>query len=222
MAAELSTFVKLDSVDGIFVAGNGKLQCTAIRLTDNSLCLFSPVSGIGKRAIESLEQLGHVSFLLAPNHYHNKALRQYVAAFPKANLCAPAYAILRLQKVTGLSFDRLDNLEGRLSNNMSLLEPQGLKTGEVWLRIAETDLIAWLVVDAFSGAAAKKGETFTGSPDFLKTFPVYGVDDKLVYTTWALKQIRSDQPEIMIPCHGSSVRTKDLPKKLEEIIKSAF
>jgi hypothetical protein len=119
----LSAFRSVDGSPNIFLADKGDLRCTAIKLNNNQVALFSPVQGLGHDAIESLAPLGRVTFLLAPNYYHNKGLAEYGAAFPNACLCAPEAAQPRLKKLTGLSFQGLDGLCGVLPDHMSIIQP---------------------------------------------------------------------------------------------------
>ena len=131
-ATQLSVFSELTPLKRIYTARRGNLRCCAIRLKDDSLCLFSPVAGLNAAARASLEEIGEVTFLLAPNHYHNKALAEHAAAFPKAKLCATRAATPRLKKQTNLSFIDLARVTAKLSRGYSFVEPVGLKTGEVW------------------------------------------------------------------------------------------
>ena len=133
MGQPLFEFTALDDVDGLYAAASGDLRCTAIRLRTGGLCLFSPVQGLGERALATLAELGPVEILLAPNHYHNKGLKEYAKAFPRSLVCAPDSAVPRLEKVTGLRFEGLRKLSSRLPGNMKLVAPDGLKTGEVWI-----------------------------------------------------------------------------------------
>ncbi|MEO1160378.1 MAG: hypothetical protein AAFW74_07950, partial [Pseudomonadota bacterium] len=103
--AELGAFVPLREIDGVYIARKAGLRCSALVLTGGDVCLFSPVQGLGAEAISSLAEIGPVTHLLAPNHYHNKGLAEYLSAFPDACLCAPEAAMPRLKKVTGLAFD---------------------------------------------------------------------------------------------------------------------
>ena len=222
MARQLSAFERLDGHDGLFVAHNGKLRCSAIALKDGRLCLFSPVQGLGPEARESLAEIGEVAFLLAPNHYHNKALKEFTEAFPAAGLCAPQGAIERLQKVTGLEFESLEVVESSLIKAMDFVEPAGLKTGEAWLRCRNGSGVAWCVVDAFCGPQIRKSQPGCDTPELLKTFPTYGTGDKAAYKAWVQKQIHSDKPQTLIPCHGAIVRAKDLPAKLEALVDAVF
>ena len=88
MAARLSKFEPVADVNGLFTATKGDLRCTAIVLKSGGLCLFSPVAGLNDQAKASLADLGPVEFLFAPNHYHNKGLAEYQAAYPTAKTIA--------------------------------------------------------------------------------------------------------------------------------------
>ncbi|WP_282610700.1 hypothetical protein [Pelagibius sp. Alg239-R121] len=222
MTNQLSAFEKLDGVVGVYVAHKGNLRCAAIRLTDGRLCLFSPVRGIGPTALESLAEIGEVAFLLAPNHYHHMGLREYAGTFPDARVCAPDGAAPRLRKVTELPVESLEAIENLLGDEASFITPEGLKTGEVWLRIKGAKKTSWLVVDAFCGPQFRIDAMTSSEPEVLKPFPTYGTGNKPLYAAWATAQIRDDKPEILIPCHGTIVRAQDLPAKLEKLIEVTF
>lgn len=222
MADQLSAFVKLDALEGIYIAERNNLRCSALTLKDGRLCLFSPVAGLGKMALESLSRIGEVAFLLAPNHYHNKGLAEYAEAFPGAVLCAPDKAAPRLREVTSLPHESLKNLEALLPTGIDFIEPDGLKTGEVWLRMNAGKQTCWLVVDAFCGLQMRAGLQESNTPEVLKPFPTYGTGDKAAYATWVQAQIRKDTPEIVIPCHGAVLRAKDLPAKLKGLVEEVF
>ena len=218
MAAVLSSFEPVDGLDNVYTAQKATLRCTAIALRDGGVCLFSPVQGLGDAAKDSLSAIGRVTQLLAPNHYHNKGLAEYADAFPDAILCASAAAAPRLRKVTGLDPADLGNLKMTLPRNMKLIETDGLKTGEVWLRSSAGGRTTWFVVDAFSGPKAGKSGGVADAPEMLKTFPNFGVADRTVYAAWVAEQIDRDRPDTVVPCHGAIVRAPDLPKKLAALV----
>lgn len=219
---EISAFSPLDEIGGAFVATKADLRCTAIKLQDGGLCLYSPVAGLSDAAKRSLAAIGRVTHLFAPNHYHNRGLAEYAAAYPKAMLCAPPKAAPRLAKVTGFSFRDLWDLTARLPPEISLLEPDGLKTGETWLRGAAGDLIAWFIVDAIAGPKMSDGETRFGHPELLRTFPHFGVRDRQAYVEWFALQLRHDRPRLVVPCHGGIMAADDLPEKLARLQSEAF
>jgi hypothetical protein len=218
----LSAFASLPEIAGMHVATKDGLRCTAIELVDGGVCLFSPVSGLVEEGLRSLHDLGQVTHLLAPNHYHHLGLTEYVKAFPKASLCASSFAAQRLAKVTGLVFSGLNDLANRLPKSMDLIEPRGLKTGEVWLRYRSKRLTAWLLVDALAGPKMSATSDRFACPDFVKTFPNFGVRDKAVYAAWFAEQVAADRPQMIVPCHGGIVAAEDLPAQLLSQHRSVF
>ena len=166
----------VDGLDGVYAARSGKLSCTALRLRDGGLCLYSPVAGLERTLLAQAGELGPVSALLAPNHYHNKGLAAHLEAFPNAALHCSSAAAPRLKKITGLSFGPLETLRPLLVNGHVLHEAVGLKTGEVWVLIPSPAGCALVVTDAFSSATQPPGE-ICERVTMLGTFPRYGVDD---------------------------------------------
>lgn len=222
MAKLLSPFKKLASIDGVAIATKGTLRCTAFTLEDGSLCLFSPVAGLGNAARESLHDLGEVAFLLAPNHYHNKGIAEYWDAYPHATLCAPEAAIPRLETITGLTPASLDALTPLLGDGLAILQPDGLKTGEIWVRAEADGDVTWFVVDAFSGIGKPANDTRVSEPGLLKTFPNFGVANKSVYRSWIEDRIRTDRPKCIVPCHGAIMQAPDLPDRLLALTTQTF
>lgn len=194
-------FEPVEGMDGVLTATRGKLRCIALRLKSGGFCLYSPVAGLEKGAAA----LGPITCLLAPNHYHNKGVAPYVARFPDARLMAPQASCARLHKVTGAAVLALEDAAPDLAGDMRLIAPEGLKTGEVWVRARD----GLVVVDAFAGGAGDGT-----SPDMLKTFPRYGVSNREVYLTWVSAFMAREKPVILVPCHGGVVRNAALPGML--------
>lgn len=217
MGKLLSPFEALEGLEGVYTATRANLRCTALRLRSGGLCLFSPVKGLGNEAIASLQELGKVEILLAPNHWHNMGLREYAEAFPGAALCTSPRASVRLSSITQLRFESLSPLEKLLPQNMQILVPEGLKTGEVWLSITDAQRCAWAVVDAFCGPGANKREPDNG-PAILGTFPKFGLSDRTIYLDWLERQIEADAPTTMVPCHGAVLQDGQLPDKLRRLV----
>lgn len=222
MAKKLSLFEPADGLVDVYSANNGSLRCSAIKLRDNSLCLFSPVAGLNRESKESIDNLGEVSHLLAPNHYHNKGIAEYVEAFPNAILIAPDLAKPRLGKITNLKFESLETIEKLIENDVSILYPQGLKTGEIWLSFNQAKLMCWMVVDSFCSTEKISNNSVTDSPEILKPFPKFGVADIALYRTWVDSQLSNDQPNMIVPCHGSTIHSANLSEKIEKLMQDAF
>ena len=186
-------------------------------LRSGALCLYSPVAGLGATAMASLDALGPVGLLLAPNHYHNKGLAEYAAAFPDARIVSTDAAAPRLQQLTGCTLRGLDTLIPDLPDGATTPIPPGLKTGEVWLTLPTPDGPAWLVTDAFAGPQ-KPAERKSGAPQLLKTFPRYGIADRAAYTDWLTDRLSAAPPTRLIPCHGDVVDGPDLPDQLAHLV----
>lgn len=208
-----TNFTAIDGLPGVYSARRGKLCTMALRLSDQSFCLYSPVAGLETVLSAADCEISPVSALLAPNHYHNKGLAAHHAAFPGAALFCSDAARPRLDQLTGLSFDPLQELERALPNGVTLHEPVGVKTGEVWVKITSGKTCALIVTDAFSSPLQPVGQ-FGDAANLLGTFPRYGVKDAHAYTSWAIDFLSQCQPTLLLPCHGSPVRAADLTDQL--------
>jgi len=213
MSKDLSAFAPISNHPEIWSAQKGTLRCTALRLSDGSLCLYSPVLGLGEEAKASLAALGEVAYLLAPNHYHHKGLKEYSEAFPKAKIVCSGGAHARLGKQTGLTFEGLERLQTLLPDGCDCAEPAGLKTGEVWLVVMAGQERLWIVCDSFKGPKGKVGHTGQ-TLEMLSTFPTYGIKDKVAYAAWLRNRSVADDPTMVIPCHGSMVQSEQLARDI--------
>jgi hypothetical protein len=198
---------KLEAVVGfedLWVARRGNLSCVAVSLKTGRTCLYSPVEKL------SAEFAGKdpVRFLLAPNHYHNKAIGEYSEAFGDAHLVCSDAARPRLEKVTSQKFSGLAALGDELPAGVTLVEPEGLKTGEVWLHVQTGSKVAWIVTDAFCGLKGTGDEQ--SKIGFLKTFPKYGVRDPDLFASWVRSRLEFETPDLVLPCHGDKVRSPSL------------
>lgn len=218
MSKQLSAFEPLPGYSGVYTAQNGNLRCTAIRLRSGGLCLYSPVSGLGDTARESLQRLGDVTHLLAPNHYHNKALPEYSAAFPQAPLCCTIQAMTRLKKQTSLDFKPLNEAEISLPSGVRFVEPVGLKTGEVWVEVASETGRVWIVTDAFRGPKTA-GAGYSKEPELLGTFPTFGIKDRTAYHGWLAAYVGDAHPTMIVPCHGSIIQGYQLGAQALGLVK---
>lgn len=214
---KVQPFSPVARLDGVYVARAGKLNCIAFRLRDASMCLYSPVAGLEVAAFDSLAELGDVSVLLAPNHYHNKGLKGHTESFPNASLICSKQAEPRLNKVTGLAFDQIETLGPLLGGNQKILIPEGLKTGEVWIEVQTGSEIAWIVTDAFTAKLHAPGD-WAETPTMLGTFPRYGVKDALAFKDWLNTQFSHSRPSLLLSCHGSPVKATDLGAKLAKLL----
>lgn len=205
----------------VYYAQSGKLSCVIFKLQDESLCIYSPIAGLATPLHAQLTGLGGVGALLAPNHYHNKGLQDHLDGFPKAKLYCTTNAKPRLQKITGLTFLETENLMAALPAHVRFLMPEGLKTGEVWLEITQGNDIAWVVADAFT-AKRLQADQYADGPEILGSFPKFGVKNAALYKSWVQKQISAQAPTLLIPCHGSPVKSPNLGAALLGQVDDTF
>ncbi|WP_119166362.1 hypothetical protein [Algihabitans albus] len=218
MSRYLSAFGPVEGLEGLFSAQKDALRCTAIRLVWGDLCLYSPVLGLGDAALESLQALGEVTYLLAPNHYHHKGLDEYREAFPTAKVCCTAAAKTRLEKQTGLSFEAVHEAAPAFPGNTCLVEPRGLKTGEIWIRAHRGEQLVWIVTDAFCGTKGSLGAV-VDRPQLLSTFPSFGIADREAYRDWLSEEIANRPPTMIVPCHGSVVAGQTIASDVLKLLQ---
>ncbi|CTQ56746.1 hypothetical protein LP7551_05308 [Roseibium album] len=212
MTGSRSCLETVEGFEGLWAARRGNLSCVSVSLQSGGICLYSPVEKL------SAEFVGKnpVHFLLAPNHYHNKAIGEYSSTFGKAQLVCSKAARSRLEKVTSKKFSGLEALGDELPNEVTLIEPEGLKTGEVWLRVQNGTRVAWIVTDAFCGL--KKTDDERPKIGFLKTFPKYGVQDPGLFTNWIRNRLELETPDLILPCHGEQVRGPALKSDIQSLM----
>ncbi len=221
MSKQLSRFKPIEGYNRLWSGQTATLRCTAIGLASGGICLYSPVSGLSPDILKDIQNLGEVKALLAPNHYHNKGLKEYISAFPNAYLCCSSAAKPRLQKVTGLEFEDLEKLAGDLPDGLDVLEPDGLKTGEVWIAARTDHRVAWIMTDTFSGPKGKPGH-IADKVQLLGTFPKFGIADKQSYSTWLKNRVNKESPSLVIPCHGSMIQSPRLADDLKSVLENAL
>ena len=201
-------------IDGLRSIRKGNLRCVAIALPDGGTALYSPVSKTSGTA----SAVAPVRFLLAPNHYHNMGLSEHVDAYPEADCVCSRGAKPRLENVTGLAFADLAALAKALPDHANLIEPEGLKTGEVWVCLKVQDEVVWFVTDAFCGVQEKSDAEPTVG--FLKPFPTYGLRDKAAFTAWVRNRLDLEEPTVIVPCHGEIIRGKDLKRDICALLET--
>lgn len=217
MTAGTELIRPLDGADGIHMLRKGKHSAALIGLADGSFCLYSPLPNPTEALLGEIREIGAISILLAPNHYHHRGLAAHADAFPDARILCSAGAAARLKTQTGLAFDGLDFLQARLRVDTQVLIPQGLKTGEIWLKARFGTETVWIVCDGFTAPALPDG--FADAPSILSTFPKYGIKDSGSYADWLGAQLDRNPPTILVPCHGSPVRNRDLGRSLRRLME---
>lgn len=219
----------IDERAGLFalekvVASGWSWRALAVRLEGGEVALVSPVRGTLQRSRESLEAIGRPTFALAPNHFHYMGVAE--ARTPELTCVASETARPRLAAKSGYAWGSLDALRERLPRGVTLLEPPGLKSGEIWLRVETERGVAWAVCDAFfnvnnalSGMMGMVLRATSTAPGLRigKTFDWLVLRDKRAYRRWLEERIAEDAPRVLVPSHGDVVVDDDLPERLREL-----
>ncbi|WP_420334530.1 hypothetical protein [Roseibium sp.] len=201
-------------VPGLGTIRRGNLRCVIADLKAGGVCLYSPVEKASTAFLETHE----VRYLFAPNHYHNKGIAEHTTAFQNAQLVSSDTARPRLEKVTGCRFGDLSGLRQVLPDCVSLMEPEGLKTGEVWMIVRAGAELVWVVTDTFCGLLEK--DNARARPGFLKTFPTYGLKDKQRFSDWVRQRLAEEVPTMIVPCHGEIVRSAALDSEIDALLET--
>lgn len=209
MTASKVSITPFEVLPDLHIVWSGKLSCYGFRLNSGQYCLYSPIAGTSEKCADHFNPLGGVAALLAPNHYHNKGLVEHADRFPDAMAFASTTATPRLAKQTGLAAHPIDDLAKQMLPQMQILEPAGLKTGEVWIRIEHNQERIWLVTDAISADHLPVGE-IAEHPKLLGTFPKFGVKDASAFRHWVSTEIARSAPTAILPCHGAPIRSANL------------
>lgn len=228
-------WTQLAEVPGLWAAdkrssANWHWRACALPLPGGGSLVLSPIPDLGDELFTSLESTaGAPAIVLAPNHYHWMALPAWRERYPDLPVVASAVAARRLRKKLGFDLGDLDAARERLPDGAELLEPPGLKNGEVWLRLEHDGRVAWIVSDAFFNVEEKTRGLFglllriTGTVPGLRigrTFTFAAVGDKHSYRDWLLDRIADDRPAVLVPGHGAILTGDDLPDRLDALVRA--
>lgn len=204
------------------------LRMLALRLTNGSLLVYSPIPLKKDDSFQKLEQLGQVSYVLAPNHFHNLGIKPFKTRYPALQCVASEAAIPRLQKVTNERFASFTQINALLPSGVSVIEPEGLKGGELWMTVRSQDKGPILVVcDAYFNMPYVKKSIFggilwlTGGAPGLRVsrvFRIIGMQKREAYRQWASRLFATFPPNILIPSHGAICRRNNLAAELLALI----
>lgn len=204
------------------------LRMVALRLTDQTLAVYSPVPFADAECFAALAKIGTVSTLVAPNHFHNLGLQPFLKRFPNAHIVATEWAIPRLKKVTGLNIEPIATLSRLLPPTMRCVEPRGLKTGELWLLVDASQPGRILIeCDCYFNMPVVKRSVFggilwlTGGAPGLRisrVFRLIAQADRKEYRDWAQNFFQEFAPRVLIPSHGAIRESENLARDLLALI----
>lgn len=207
------------------------LRSAAVRLRSGGTLVVGPPSRAPDGVHDELATLGAPELLLAPNHFHNLGLAAWSRRYPDARTVASATAAPRLRRRVPVAIHPLADLAAVLPPHVTLLEPAGTRTGEVWLRVEGPDGVGWIVCDAFfnfpvtpTGPVGWIMAATAGSPGLRigGSFRVLGLRDRPAYAAWLRARLAEDRPSWVLPAHGDAVEGDDVAARLTAVTDAVF
>lgn len=207
----------------------GYKACTLAFLSKNKdLLLVSPGAKLVDSLPKELANGKNPTMALVPNAFHHMGVPAWRKKYRDLVVVASDDAIPRLKRKGYTSIQRLSLFKEALPENITLLEPEGMRFGEVWLRVASKEGVAWIVCDAFFNHPKFSNKFITRLiQKLMKAAPglqisnivkYFLIKNRGLYKKWLRTQLAKDKPSILIPAHGEILRSPDLPEIIEKLI----
>jgi hypothetical protein len=211
---------------------NFRSRSLALELTSGRVIIISPGASLIDADLPPLKDASLPPFLLAPNSYHNVGIGRWRDRYPASTVFASRKAITRLARLGIADIQPLDSLRNALPANISILEPPGTRSGEVWLRLIGRKSRTWIVCDSFFNYEALSRRPlaramqiiFRAAPGLRVSNIVkwWLIKDRKKYQTWVLNQLGTDSPTRLVPAHGAILSDPNLASALASLVRMRF
>lgn len=200
----------------------GPGECNALALGGRKgLVVVSPPCRAPANAFDELGRYGAVRALVAPNAFHNLGLAEWQGRFPDAQVFAPAQAVARVARRSGLHVLPIAEAASLLGDRLEMVDMPHYKTGELLIRIASARGLVWYVTDVIMNmpalphnAIAAVAFRLSGSAPGLRLnnlAPLFMVRDKAALRRWLAEEFCKAPPDWLIAAHGDAVDFKAKP-----------
>jgi hypothetical protein len=211
---------------------NFRSRSTALELTSSRTLVISPGSALIGADLPLLKNNSLPPYLLAPNSYHHEGITPWRERYPGSTVFASGTAIPRLLRLGLTNIRPLASLRDELPNNISIFEPPGTRSGEVWLQLRGNATRTWIVCDSFFNYKALSAHPiaramqilFQAAPGLRISSIVkwWLIKDRKQYRKWVLDLLASEGPNRLIPAHGAIASDSDLANALASLVKRRF
>lgn len=220
---------------GQYIVPNFVSNSIAIQLCNNEALVISPGESLLTPFLQHFNKdiKLHIIF---PNSYHHMGVKSWLERFNNVTLYASRLAAEQL-KNKGFSDHTILALEDTLPPlplGYQVLFPPGHKAGDIWLSKQsvnqETNEIfsTWITCDSFlnyqrlsNQPIARFMQKLLGAAPGLKMSQVvkwFILDNRKSFKTWALAQLKSDNPTTLLPSHGEVRHDAELSKSIRQVI----
>jgi hypothetical protein len=206
--------------------GGWGLGMPVVRFPDGGTLVYSP-TWLGDDTFERVERVGRPAVLLAPNHFHHLSLARFRAQYPDAAVVGGETGLARLRARGHHDVHACAAAAARLPAGVTLLEPPGLKNGEVFVCVDGDGGPTWLVCDAFHnvvrpvtgprGAIMRWLRILPGLTTS-RVFRLVGLGDRPAFKAWMLEALEKRPPRRMVFCHGATFDGADLAERLRALV----
>jgi hypothetical protein len=207
--------------------GPGEANTLAVRLDDGSFLVVSPASNAGEGVLDELGKLGTVSALLAPNGFHHMGQAQWRKRFPEAVSYAPADAIGRVAKKSGIAYQPVSELQGKLGPHVHVVAPLGLKNTDLLVHASTPEGAIWFGGDLISNQQPGEGSLIFralsalagGGPGYrFNPLPaMLYLKDKKAWKADVRERMGRERLLAVVPAHGH-VATGETVARTQEIL----
>jgi hypothetical protein len=195
---------------------------------DDGFVVVSPPCNAPESTYAELEKRGKVRALVASNAFHNMGIAPWKARFPDAKVYAPAQAVARVKKKSGVSdIEPLAEAAAVSGADLELIDMPHYKTGEVLVRLKHGAHVVWYVTDVIMNMPAlppkfpfKQIFKWTGSAPGLRPNGVaskFMIKDKSSLYRWLRAETDKLPPTVLVASHGNHV-IGDAAARLREIL----
>jgi hypothetical protein len=207
--------------------GPGEANALAVGI-DGGLMVVTPPRRAGEGAFEALARYGPVRALVAPNAFHHMGLAEWHARFPQAAVFAPAQAVQRVQRQSGVPGIRpVAEAAALLGPHVDVVDMPHYKTGVVLVRVRSPRGLVWFVTDVVLNLPRLPDHPvprllfrFSRSAPGLRfnnIAPLFMVQDKAALKRWLAKEAAAGPPSWLLPCHGDIVDLTAKPETLARL-----
>lgn len=216
----------LDPVTGVWVFEygfpGGDAFTFAVQFEPGKWLAISPGCGMPESAFTALAAEGEVVALIAPNGAHYLGIPEWLQRWPKARCFAPEGTIARLSKKSKIEtpFEPVEALLPILPEHIVLSLPDGLKYGEVLLKVRTGEGWIWHITDIFLNVQQMPRNlvvrfflwAFKSAPGFRanRMFQVFFARDVKALKAWFLATIETHPPVMIVPGHGAILEGEDV------------
>ena len=201
----------------------GMVRTTVVDLGDGSLLVYSPGVGFSDEQHSMLSTRGEVRWLVAPNHFHNLGVPQWLERHPEATVVAADAARPRLRRVLGGDREVAPAImvSDALPASVSMIPIPDTRQGELWIGVSAEEGASLIVGDALTNLERFPGG-LTGlimriigrgvrMNPFFSRFMLRNRDG---FRDFAADHCASERPTLFVPCHGEVVEDTGVTSSL--------